>query len=895
MKRFAPVRMFAVVLALGCAALLAGQPFADEPAISKSSADSFAETAGTVFAPLYGPLADLVITSFKCRNWEGIGLDVGGGAGNLVTELAKRTTSLRWIDVDLNAAYFPHVASLAREAGVADRVGFLAADVHAMPFRDNYADIVVSRGSFPFWSDKQKAFSEILRVMKPGALAYIGRGLPETLPVETARNIRERQSGGPQYDKKEQARELESIMKSLGVSEYTLIMPEKAGAEDVNYGVWVRFRKPGGAKRPVESAASVASAPVAANAKTGGFYVFEPIDITGSRTRDIMSEPLRESAALEASTTVVERQEIEKQGGQTVIDALEYVPGAWVETRGRKVKQFFSVRGQKYPYPEYAVDGALFREFYEMPYFFSSTEIERIEILRSSASMLSGLSGLTGIVNIVPRTYTRPETTWEFEYGSYDSYRARLSHGGKAGKVSYSFGIDAPHTDGPDKRNAAEDVSNIRAGLVWQVSPEVTVKANVFHLYGKRELTLAKPPAQASLLTDYARFDPVNTTIAALTAQYRPNAGYTTDVTAFFTNRDDKYVTETATAVTRTREWDYEWGLNAVQAVALSENNTVRAGAYYNRWRAPYGKRFYVGRACDLETFSGAVVDEHRIGNLTLDGGIRIARTYIHEYGGFNIDGSAKGFNKVAPITNEWTPVDVSASFGAAYYLSSAISVFGNAVYGVVRPREGTLDIEGEEPENEKRLMLDTGVKLTAAPYGEATLTGFYTLQDNAIVLSGGTKTVNGRTMELYLNRDQKQLGIELDARSKKIYDISSLFFNVTAMRPEAEVNGDMKRDKEKPRTLLAGGVYSVYSRYDLNIFWKNVSSYESNRFGATTDYLPLGDFSTFNMTAGVSFGQQAATRIYIEGTNLTDKHFSTVIGYPDFGRRWAAGVRRTF
>jgi len=42
-----------------------------------------------------------------------------------------------------------------------------------------------------------------------------------------------------------------------------------------------------------------------------------------------------------------------------------------IVTRSRKVKQFFSVRGQKYPYPENAVDGVVFREFFEVPYFFS--------------------------------------------------------------------------------------------------------------------------------------------------------------------------------------------------------------------------------------------------------------------------------------------------------------------------------------------------------------------------------------------------------------------------------------------------------------------------------------------------------------------------------------------
>lgn len=873
---------------------LAGAGADDNPS-TKKSADSFAETAGSVFAPLYGPLADYILTLFQCSSSDGIGLDVGGGAGNLVVELAKRAGSMRWIDVDINPEYFPHVARLARDVDVADRVGFLAADVQQMPFRDGYADFIVSRGSYPFWADKRTGFSEIYRVLKPGGAAFIGRGLPETLPVDVARSIRGRQNGGPKYDKHAEARELESIMKSLGIADFTIHMPEPAGASDVNYGLWLEIHKPGPDGNRTRRTV-IASAPVEpVKRQDSTYYEFEPIDITGSRVRDIIAEPLTESAGLAASTTIVESREIEKQGAQTVIDALEYVPGAWVETRGRKVKQFFSMRGQKYPYPEYAVDGALFREFYEMPYFFSSAEIERIEILRSGAAMLSGLSGLTGIVNIVPKTYTSPQTTWEFAYGSFDSYRSRLSHGGKAGDVSYSFGIDVPHTDGPDKRNASENMSNVRAGLSWQITPTLSVKTNLFHIYGKRELTLARPPAAANLQQDYSRFDPIKTTIASMTMKYTPKETMSTDVTLFYANRDDRYVTEASTGTTSTREWDYEFGMNVVQAVALTDDNILRAGLYYNRWRAPYGKRFYVGRKCDLETFSGALVDEHRIGRLTLDGGVRLSKTYIHDYGGFNIDGSAKGFNKVAQITDEWEPADISASFGAAYYLTSNLSLHGNAVYGIVQPREGSLDTDGNEPENERRLMLDAGVKVTSSNVGEATITGFVTKQYDAIALSGTTQTVNGRIMELYLNRDQDQIGLEVDARSRRLFGVASLFLNTTAMSPRADVNGDMKLDKEKPRFITSGGVYAEYLRYDCNLFWKNVSSYESSRFGATTVPQPLGDFNTLNATAGVSMGKNGAARVYIEVMNIMDKRFSTVLGYPDFGRRWTAGVRRTF
>jgi outer membrane receptor protein involved in Fe transport len=112
---------------------------------------------------------------------------------------------------------------------------------------------------------------------------------------------------------------------------------------------------------------------------------------------------------------------------------MSYIPGGLTETRGRQVKQFFSVRGQKYPYPDYALNGIWQQEFEELPYFISASDIEKIEVVRSSAALLTGLSGIEGLINITTREYTSPETTLELEYGSFNS-----SHSSSGGKIGFS-------------------------------------------------------------------------------------------------------------------------------------------------------------------------------------------------------------------------------------------------------------------------------------------------------------------------------------------------------------------------------------------------------------------------------------------------------------------------
>ncbi len=145
-------------------------------------------TSRKTLAPVYAPLAEQIVSDFDLGKKDGIGIDLGSGPGTLIVELCKRT-QMHWMNADINPHFFSHFYRQADELGFGHRVSAIFADAHSLPFRDNYADIIVSRGSFHFWEDKVQAFSEIYRVLKPGAAAYIGRGFSRNLPVQTAKKI----------------------------------------------------------------------------------------------------------------------------------------------------------------------------------------------------------------------------------------------------------------------------------------------------------------------------------------------------------------------------------------------------------------------------------------------------------------------------------------------------------------------------------------------------------------------------------------------------------------------------------------------------------------------------------------------------------------------------------
>jgi len=214
-----------------------------KPDDERRSAERMIDASRGSLAPVYAPLAEQLVEDLKLGGMRGIGIDLGSGPGTLIVELCRRT-DLHWVNADINPYFFPHFLRLAEVNGFGGRVSAMYADAKALPFRDDYADVIVSRGSYPFWGDRKKGFQEVYRVLRPGAAAYIGRGFPRALPLETARRIRSGQGKAIKYEREAEAESLRKIMTDLGIADFRVHLPQAPEGSDINYGVWVEFRKP---------------------------------------------------------------------------------------------------------------------------------------------------------------------------------------------------------------------------------------------------------------------------------------------------------------------------------------------------------------------------------------------------------------------------------------------------------------------------------------------------------------------------------------------------------------------------------------------------------------------------------------------------------------------------
>lgn len=131
--------------------------------------------AENIFAPIYPVIAR---EALKCTQISaGRLLDMGCGGGHLGLAVLEAAPGLTGVLVDKSSDAVEIAERRIAARGLRKRAVAVTGDVQCLPLASASVDLVVSRGSMPFWEDVSAAFSEILRVLSPEGKAYIGGGM----------------------------------------------------------------------------------------------------------------------------------------------------------------------------------------------------------------------------------------------------------------------------------------------------------------------------------------------------------------------------------------------------------------------------------------------------------------------------------------------------------------------------------------------------------------------------------------------------------------------------------------------------------------------------------------------------------------------------------------------
>jgi ubiquinone/menaquinone biosynthesis C-methylase UbiE len=134
-----------------------------------------------VLASSYEKATRMVIDSYYCHVAqdivahleEGTILDLGTGPGYLPIEIAKKSSTIRIIGIDLSRKLIQIARSNARKAGLSGQMDFQFGNAGRLKFEDSTFDMVISTGMLHSLKAPVKVLKEIYRVLKESGEAWI--------------------------------------------------------------------------------------------------------------------------------------------------------------------------------------------------------------------------------------------------------------------------------------------------------------------------------------------------------------------------------------------------------------------------------------------------------------------------------------------------------------------------------------------------------------------------------------------------------------------------------------------------------------------------------------------------------------------------------------------------
>jgi vitamin B12 transporter len=596
-------------------------------------------------------------------------------------------------------------------------------------------------------------------------------------------------------------------------------------------------------------------------------------------------------ANLGSSTTVITREQIELRQARYVTDLLRAVPGFAVSHVGTTGSQTqVRVRGAEANHVLVLIDGVRANDPASGDEFrwelLSTSNIERIEIIRGPQSSLWGSDALSAVVHVITQSGgDRPGINAYAEGGSFNTVNGGLNGATGGDSWSLAFGLERLDTDGTNiSRSGSEDDESDMTTA--SISAQLRPSENLTLQLGLRAVDA------------YSQFDPVDFFVTGL-----PEDG---DVA---TDSDRYYWNAGATFSTFDGRLSHQ-----LYARYLETDNRNLADGVQNSSTASDRKTFTYQSDIRLGENLLSLAIEHERTGFEQRGEIGFGdpnqrqqmsvNSLVADFQGRSIDRLTWLLSARYDDNSDFDSA-VSGRLSLAYRLSSTTLVRANLGTGRKTPTFierfgffpgqfiGNPDLKPEKSKSFDLgidyLLFDNAVEIQLAVY-------YQNLEDeiNGFIFDPDTFLFTAENID----GDSIRKGAEAAATFNVTENLSFGGSYTYTDSTENDRSGNDVRELRRPRHSgsLNGSFRFLNERARLTV----VADYGGTStdiffppFPAPSEIVSLDSFWLLGLTASYDISQN--TNIFVRANNLLDEDYEQVYGYRTPGRSAFAGVRLGF
>ena len=557
------------------------------------------------------------------------------------------------------------------------------------------------------------------------------------------------------------------------------------------------------------------------------------------------------------SVSVVTAEEIERTHAETALEVLRNVPGVYVRRSGAVGRITSAViRGSTDDQVVVLIDGVDASSptlgsfnWANLP----ADSIERIEVLRGSASTLYGSNAIGGVINIMTKRGKGPmRTTYQQEFGTLRTFREIVSNQAELGTVRYFASVSRLDSRGLSTGDDVE-VTHVAltadADLAQWLKLAVSLNNNDSHV-GIDDGAFRPDPNRFTEREHLV----LNTTVTVKPLdvwEHELRFGFNGDDSLDVDVADPGTTQTTSKSRINTDRYTAEW----LQRISWGSFGLSTGGMEFKDEEAE--------AAFEKTVTQWAMFVQHQLDvgdRLTLIGGTRYLR---HNQFGHDTTAEASASYRV-PIIDTRVRGNFSMGFRAPDMNELFFPNFGNP--NLLPEESRTYEIGIEKDWWERRLV--------------GALSLYHTEVDQLIQIV----RVNSTTSQPQNVAEAEMEGFELEG---SVEPLKGLRFSTNWTYTDAE---DETADEELlriPRNRVSFAVdYDFLDRWQLHLDAIVVSSREESV--ATNRRLPTKGYKTVD--AVLSFNATEHLTLYGRIENLFNRHYQEVLGFPTAGTLFFIG-----